>query len=100
MNQRSSNILLAETLFSRRDMKAHTGSCTHVDDFNPKNGTTPTCIHVSSLRTMTCSSAPVFCVELASDDNQMPAKFPITTMHERKVKGRVGELFGSLVTAC
>jgi hypothetical protein len=79
MNQRSSNILLAEMLPSQRDMKAHTGSCTRADDFNLKNSITPTCIHVSALRIMTCSSAPVFCVELASDDNQMPAKFPTTT---------------------
>jgi hypothetical protein len=79
MNQRPSNIFLAETLFSQHDMKAYTGSCTHVDDFNLKNGTTPTCIHISALRTMPCSSAPVFCVELASDDNQIPAKFPTTT---------------------
>jgi hypothetical protein len=99
MNRRPSNVFLAETLFNRRDMKAHTGSCTHVDDFNLKNGTTPTCIHVSALRTMTCSSAPSSVLSSLLMITKCLPNSQLQQTHERKVKGRVDELFGSAVTA-
>jgi hypothetical protein len=40
---------ISSSRFGRRDTKAHTDSSTHVDDFDLKNSTAPTCNHAVTI---------------------------------------------------